>query len=244
MPTVDFIYDKDCPNVETARANLMRAFSRAEVPAHWQEHQIGSADAPAHVKGFGSPTILVDRVDVDGLDAGVETCCRIYKGGGAPSIELIADALKEADNEATPGRATPATPRHRWKSTAGTLPGIGIALLPKITCPLCWPAYAGVLSTVGLSFLMEDRWLFPISAIFLLAALAALAWRARSRRGYSPLALGAMSAAAILVGKFAMDATAIVHIGLATMVAACIWNAWPRRRIEPNCSACTSTTIR
>lgn len=243
MPIVDFVYDKDCPNVKVTRANLMRAFSQAGMPAHWKEHQVGSPEAPAHVRGFGSPTILIDGVDVGGLSAAAEACCRLYEGGGAPGVELMAEALSRADrSESSPTKRPPALPRSRWKSTAAVLPGIGIAIMPKVVCPLCWPAYAGVLSAAGLTFLMEDRWLLPISAVFLLAALAALAWRARSRRGYAPLGLGAVSTAAILVGKFAMDSTAAVYIGIAALVAACLWNAWPRRIIEPSCSACRPVT--
>jgi len=234
MPIIDFVYDADCPNVKLTRTHLMRALSRVGLPARWQEHQIGASETPEHARGFGSPTILVDRVDVAGLEAGVEDCCRIYEGG-APSVELIVDALMHAEDVAV------RRSRNRWRSTAAVLPGIGIALVPKVVCPLCWPAYAGVLSAAGLTFLMEDRWLLPISAAFLLAALAALAWRARSRRGHGPLALGAASAVAILGGKFAMDSTPTIYIGIAALVGACIWNAWPRRE-EPSCSGCATAT--
>lgn len=239
MPTVDFVYDRDCPNVKAARANLMRAFARAGISARWKEHQIGSPESAAHVRGFGSPTILVDGVDVGGLAAGAEDCCRVYEGGGAPSVEVIAAVLGRADQREVVAEEQATTPpRNRWKSTVAVLPGIGIALMPKVVCPLCWPAYAGILSAAGLTFLMEDRWLLPISAIFLLAALAALAWRAGSRRGYGPLGLGAVSAGTILVGKFALDSTVTVYVGIAALVLACVWNAWPRRTVEPSCSAC------
>src|SRR5690606_36357312 len=209
--------------------------SRAGISASWKEHQIGSADAPTRVRGYGSPTILVEGVDVGGLTAGAESCCRVYESGGAPRVEVIAEALRRADRadvasgqrapvpetrcrantsggapgveviaealrradreDVAPGQQPPTQPRSRWKSTAAVLTGIGIALMPKVVCPLCWPAYAGILSAAGLTFLMEDRWLLPISAVFLLAALAALAWRARSRRGHGPLGGGAASAA-------------------------------------------------
>jgi len=242
VPTVDFVYDKDCPNVKAARASLMRAFSRAGISASWKEHQIGSADAPTRVRGYGSPTILVEGVDVGGLTAGAESCCRVYESGGAPSVEVIAEALRRADRaDVASGQQPPTQPRSRWKSTAAVLPGIGIALMPKVVCPLCWPAYAGILSAAGLTFLMEDRWLLPISAVFLLAALAALAWRARSRRGYGPLGVGAASAAGVLVGKFALQSTITVYVNIAALVVACIWNAWPRRTVEPSCSACRPT---
>ena len=30
-----------------------------------------------------------------------------------------------------------------WKQNLLAAPGIGLSLLPKIACPVCWPAYAG-----------------------------------------------------------------------------------------------------
>jgi hypothetical protein len=29
------------------------------------------------------------------------------------------------------------------------VPGMGVAFLPKLACPACWPAYAGLLSGQG-----------------------------------------------------------------------------------------------
>jgi len=76
-----------------------------------------------------------------------------------------------------------------WKQGLLAIPGIGVSLLPKVACPLCWPAYAGLLSSVGLGFLLSATYLLPLTAGFLLIALAALAYRARQRRGYGPLVL-------------------------------------------------------
>lgn len=49
-----------------------------------------------------------------------------------------------------------------WKQSALTIPGIGVALLPKLICPLCWPLYAGIVSSVGLGFLIGTAYLLPI----------------------------------------------------------------------------------
>ena len=35
------------------------------------------------------------------------------------------------------------------KKTLIALPGVGISLLPKLMCPACWPAYAGIVSALG-----------------------------------------------------------------------------------------------
>lgn len=39
------------------------------------------------------------------------------------------------------------------------------------------------LSSLGLGFVMDARWLLPLTAVFLLAAVAALGFRARKRSG-------------------------------------------------------------
>jgi mercuric ion transport protein len=236
MPTIDFVYDLDCPNISSARANLMRALSKAGVPARWQEHRIGDPEAPDHVRGFGSPTILIDGRDVGGLEPAAESCCRLYAAEnamiGSPSVEDITAAIVRAAS--TPPRPT------RLRTTVAALPAVGVALMPKIVCPLCWPAYVGLLSATGLTFLMEDRWLLPISALFLLAALVALGWRAEKRRGYGPAIAGLFSSVAILAGKFAVESDVAVYGGIAALIAACVWNAWPRRAVEPLCAACIS----
>lgn len=100
MPTVDFIYDRDCPNAGQARENLRLAFERIGMTAAWSEHRIGDASAPPHTRGFGSPTILIDGLDIAGGSAGAEASCRIYRGpdgaSGAPCVDAIIEALRRA----------------------------------------------------------------------------------------------------------------------------------------------------
>lgn len=97
FPQVELVYDDACPNVELARSNLLAAFQLAGVVPKWSEHRIGDPNAPAHARGYGSPTILVDGADVAGSKAGSDDCCRIYTtaegAGKAPGVELLAAAL-------------------------------------------------------------------------------------------------------------------------------------------------------
>ncbi len=81
-------------------------------------------------------------------------------------------------------------PAGAWKQGLLAVPGIGIALLPKLACPLCWPAYAGILSSLGLGFLISTAYLLPFTIAFLILTLAVLAFRAKQRWGYGPLGLG------------------------------------------------------
>lgn len=96
MPQVDLVYDPECPHVALARANLVQAFAVTGMAAQWSEHLIGSPDAAPRVRGFGSPTVLVDGRDVAHAEPGSESCCRVYGAAGAPSVELIASALRNA----------------------------------------------------------------------------------------------------------------------------------------------------
>jgi hypothetical protein len=41
-----------------------------------------------------------------------------------------------------------------------------VALIPKLSCPFCRPAYAAIASTLGLGFLVNARYLFAVIAAF------------------------------------------------------------------------------
>ena len=238
MMTVDLIYALDCPNVSLARTNLLLAFARAGVRPKWSEHRIGDPEIPDRARGYGSPTILVDGRDVAGQPPSTDTCCRVYPGvtgwTHAPAPEQIAAVLDSSQPVST------APPRSGWRSSIAALPGIGLSVLPKIACPACWPAYAGVLTSLGLGFLLDTRWLFPLTAVFLAIAVGALGFRARSRRGSGPFFAGLAASVIVLAGKFGLESDVAMYAGLGILVAASIWNTWPRHA-SPACPACVTT---
>lgn len=113
-----------------------------------------------------------------------------------------------------------------WKQSLSVLPGVGVSLLPKLACPLCWPAYAGLLSSVGLGFLISTTYLLPLTVVFLVLALSALVFRAKKRHGYGPFALGVVSALGILLGKFRWESNFALYGAVGCLVIASLWNAW------------------
>lgn len=120
-----------------------------------------------------------------------------------------------------------------WKRAVLSAPGIGLSLLPKVACPACWPAYAGLLSSVGLGFLVPNvRYLLPMTAMFLLIALGALAFRGQQRHGFWPLAVGTLAAILIMLGKFSFASNPVFYAGLGLLVLASVWNSW---RVAPYC---------
>ena len=124
-----------------------------------------------------------------------------------------------------------------WKQSFMTIPGVGVSLLPKLACPFCWPAYAGLLSSVGLGFLISAKYVLPITAAFVVLAVAALAFRARRRHGYRPFLIGLVAAVGVLAGKFWWESNPAMYAAVGLLIIASVWNAWPLSVSGPDCCA-------
>ncbi|MFO7603808.1 MAG: hypothetical protein R6X06_08330 [Gammaproteobacteria bacterium] len=254
---VELVYEQTCPNIAAAREQLRRAFSAAGLEPRWQEWDVARADAPAYTRGYGSPTILVNGVDITGEAATRDDlCCRVYADTdspnlGVPPLAQIAAALRQGattpelipETIQEPIPAPPGTPppaRRLFALNLSLLPGVGTALLPKLTCPACWPAYAGLWSSLGLGFFDYTPYLLPAMLAFIGIALFALGFRARQRRGYGPLLLGSLAAAPLLASTFFTDSDVLMWTALTVLVGASLWNTWPRAA-QPSgtCSACS-----
>jgi hypothetical protein len=239
MPTIEFIYDRDCPNVEPARAALrdaLRALKRTQI---WQEWDRANAQAPEYVRAYGSPTILVDGKDIAGMEPSDAPSCRIYRNErgdarGVPNPELILAAMQNtSETKKRGGGRMPAL---------AMLPAVGGALLPKLTCAACWPAYTALLGALGIEFADYTPYLLPVTVAALAIALFGLGWRAKSRRGFGPLALGIAASVVILIGKFAFDSDNAAYGGAAALIGATVWNLWPRAAARATCPACQTAS--
>ena len=233
MPKIEIIYELSCPNMADARAQLRLALEQAGLPAQWQEWERNDPHSPAYARQYGSPSVLVDGMDVAGEptadtvhhSAGTAAPnCRIYTNArgrhrGVPDAALIRAALAKHRQNSKP--SLPA----ECIQLASLLPAVGAALLPKLTCPACWPAYAALLNALGLGFIDYTPYLLPLTLIFLAVTLAMLAWR--PRRGYAPLVLGLFASTVMLIGRFFFDFDLAAYTGVLLLVGATIWNAWP-----------------
>ncbi len=129
-----------------------------------------------------------------------------------------------------------------WKQGLLAMPGIGVALLPKLLCPMCWPLYAGIVSSVGLGFLVGTAYLLPITSAFLILTIAVLGFRARQRRGFGPFLIGLVASGAVLIGKFYLESNPLMYGGVGLLAAASVWNAWPRPANTAVCPSCAPDT--
>lgn len=221
----------------------LRALARTGVSARWQEWERSSPESPGHVRDFGSPTILVDGKDIAGIAPAAGTrACRVYSDSGgilraAPPLDLICAALLK---DAAAGKHGVAG-RSRWQATVASLPAIGAALLPKLTCPLCLPAYAALLSALGLEFFDYTPCLLPLKLAILAAALGALALHARRTGRWIALMTGVAAAAIVLLGKFTFELDWLNTAGIGLLVIAILISM--RRKTSPMfpCPACVES---
>ena len=113
-----------------------------------------------------------------------------------------------------------------YLSTFGT---ILLALLPRVFCPSCWPAYASVLGSMGLGFIDYTPYLLPLMIMFLVIALWGLYHKAATRKGYRPFILGCIAASGIVLSKFVFDLDSVLYASVILFITASVWNAWPER---------------
>ncbi len=118
------------------------------------------------------------------------------------------------------------------KSIVASLPAVLVALLPQLFCPACWPAYASLLSSLGIGFVNYSPVLMPLTIIFLLVAMGGLIYKCKTRRGYLPFLLGVTAAAGIVFGKFVLDMQTVLYFSIFFLVVASVWNVWPKKTAE------------
>ena len=193
---------------------------------------------------LGSPSIQIDGQDVEAALRGQKPSwsCRTYRDAqgsvsGAPPVEMIRSAIHWSRGKRHSSRG----PTRLWYGLI-SLPGALAGLLPVAVCPLCLPAFLGFLSAIGLGFLLQARFLLPFIVSLLILALAWLAYKAHRRRGCGPLAVGVAASGIILMSKFLLNFEPAIYFGVALLIGASIWNAWPRKADHTSpCSSCIPT---
>jgi hypothetical protein len=80
-----------------------------------------------------------------------------------------------------------------------------------------------------LGFLINDTVMLWVTAGALLVSVCFLAYRAKRRRGYKPFWTGVAASIFILAGKFIFDLPLLFYGGVTLLIAASLWNSWPRK---------------
>lgn len=219
---IELIYDNDCPNVNEARHNLKSALEKVGMPPSWTEIDRNSDRAPPHTRSYGSPTILIDGRDVGGPGSQSDAnCCRIYSGHNGmllkapPSEKIIAAIRGGAGRRGATGRL----------SVLGAGLGAIASFLPVISCPACWPAYAGILSSFGIGFFDYGPYLNPLMILLLSFSLWTLFDQARFRKRWKLFVLGFVGALGVFISRFWMIAPFALYTSITFLVVASVLNA-------------------
>ena len=94
--TVQFLMFPDCPMADAARQNLRAALARLD-SLDFEEIDISDRASEPGLRGWGSPTILINGVDIVNSPPGDSISCRVYDtADGAPSVSMITAALNAA----------------------------------------------------------------------------------------------------------------------------------------------------
>lgn len=231
---IELVYDSDCPNAEQARINLEQALKQSGIKTEWKEWNRQNENIPSYLKRYGSPTILINGKDiVENMPDSQSDSCRVYadKDGylqGVPSVEAIKDAINNQQSRLI---------RSRFGGILAAVPAIGIAFLPKIVCPLCWPAYAGILSAIGLGFLLTGTNLLIISTVFLGMSLIVFGLRGKARGNFIPFGIAFAGIFMLLAGKFFFDNLSLFYTGTFFLTGAVFADIWPFYKSQ-NCNDC------
>jgi len=180
MLTIELIYAYNCPNVIATRQQLIKTLVQKKLDVKWIEWEQSNINSPSYVSDYGSPTILINNQDV--VSSAGTDCCRLYPDengvlGVSPTITNISRKIDEvlaSDSNRENQKTNSSKLLFRLsrpslaslKKTILLLPSILIALIPKLTCPACWPAYSALLSSVGINFLNYSNYLLPLTVLF------------------------------------------------------------------------------
>ena len=97
---VQLLFFQGCPHVHPARRALRQALDSAGLgDVVVEQIDVDAASAPAELREWGSPTILIDGVDIAGEHGPSGRSCRLYANAGqagVPSKDLIEKQLRRA----------------------------------------------------------------------------------------------------------------------------------------------------
>ena len=103
QPIVELVYWHGCPHVDVARTMMRAALELVGAEDRWTEWDREDPATPSELRGYGSPTVLVNRKSVSG-GASLSpdgSSCSLYVDdqglvSGAPSASQIAKAIQDA----------------------------------------------------------------------------------------------------------------------------------------------------
>lgn len=108
---------------------------------------------------------------------------------------------------------------------------------PTLLCCLGFGPLLAVLGAIGAGFLINDRILAPLLAVFLALGAAGLFLSFRQHQRWPPLLLHLASAIVVFVFTFILFVQVIVWLAIMGIVAAVVWDFFLKRQHAKECAA-------
>ena len=85
-----------CPNAVEARERLRRVLGSVDVLVEIEEVNTAAPETPERLRGWGSPTILIDGMDIEGPETPATASCRLYRDPAGRLSGVPAEATLQA----------------------------------------------------------------------------------------------------------------------------------------------------
>ena len=228
MVRVDIVFDHYSSQLQVIRGRVLRAFLELELEPHWHEWDLRQENLPEAVAVQSSLAVLVDGVDVLGMQGSALERVYRYIGffdGGAenlPSILKITQAMKskfEASGDYTHPRV------NLWLPLT-VIPVLLVAFFMDEICMVCGVQGMGIPMMTSVADVRHILgFLLPVVLFCLFFAMSGFVYRAKERNGYKPLIMGAFFASLLLYGSFVVGNELLFWSGGSGLLLAAFWNA-------------------
>jgi len=128
--------------------------------------------------------------------------------------------------------------RPTWLQTLVAIPAAVLPLLPSFSCPVCIAAYAGVLSSLGLGFVLSDRVQRPLIVFFLAITIGSVALATKQHKRRGPFLFVLTGSLAIIAGRLVWSVHPALYLGVLCLVAGTVWNLILKRSKRKLASLC------
>jgi hypothetical protein len=219
------IYFNECPNAKNLRAHLVLS----ELPFEDICQDKLSSEDP--LKKYSSPCILLENTIIFGSKVG--------EGGGCTFEELPSSLEIIERVEKISGSVS----RDGSKLVAST-GSIG-SILAVILCPVCKPALAAMLGTLGLGFFAKAEVMQSALILFLAFSVGGFFFSyLKIHRNLAPFILSVGMSIALYLGRYfyfgQIENNILTYGGLTGLVMLSIWNFTLKKPVA--CGACPKTT--
>lgn len=205
MAELTLLYFDGCPNASTARKTL------TDSGLKFKEVKQDSLHPSDPMKSYSSPTILNGGEILFGTKTGPDGGCSLE----VPTAIQLREKLEA----------------HGITKKAGALAPTGsiASILTVILCPVCKPAIAVFLSTIGLGFVVSESVLRPLLLAFLALTVGGLAWSCfKVHRNFWPLAVGIIMSVGLYMGRYVyfgdLENQFLTYGSITGLLVVSIWN--------------------